>query len=146
MVNICAPALIYVAFSLTQIVIDTFKGLYNTAFFKVIVMIVITILLNTLCQGGMTVISWIIVFVPFMFMSLIVGILLYVFGLDAATGTLNFKCDNAKTSNTNSNLIYTIDGTSSSTSTSDSSSTSTSSSTTNSNTNPPSGTTDPQFQ
>ena len=93
MVNICAPALIYIAFSLTQIIIDTFKGYYNTAFFKVIVMIVITILLNTLCQGGMTIISWIIVFVPFMFMSLIVGILLYVFGLDAATGTLNFKCD-----------------------------------------------------
>ena len=95
MVNICAPALIYLAFSLTQIVIDTFKGLYNTAFFKVIVMIIITILLNTLCQGGMTIISWIIVFVPFMFMSLIVGILLYVFGLDPATGTLNFKCNNS---------------------------------------------------
>ena len=141
MVNICPPALIYVAFSLTQIIIDTFKGLYNTAFFKVIVMIVITILLNTLCQGGMTVISWIIVFVPFMFMSLIVGILLYVFGLDAATGTLNFKCDNAKTSNTNSNLIYTIDGTS----TSGTSSTNNNTSTSN-NSSPPSGTSDPQFQ
>ena len=112
MVNICAPAIIYLAFSLTQIIIDTFKGLYNTAFFKVIVMIIITILLNSLCQGGMTVISWIIVFIPFMFMSLIVGILLYVFGLDAATGTLNIKCDKGSTttsSNTNSNLIYTID-------------------------------------
>ena len=92
MTSICAPALIYLAFSLTQIIIDTFKGYYNTAFFKVIVMIIITILLNTLCQGGMTIISWIIVFVPFMFMSLIVGILLYVFGLDAATGKFN-KCD-----------------------------------------------------
>ena len=149
MVNICPPALIYVAFSLTQIIIDTFKGLYNTAFFKVIVMIVITILLNTLCQGGMTVISWIIVFVPFMFMSLIVGILLYVFGLDAATGTLNFKCNDGSNTNTNSNLIYTIDGTSgSSTSSTSGTSTSTSGSSTSSttNTNPPSGTSDPQFQ
>ena len=111
MVNICAPALIYLAFSLTQIVIDTFKGMYNTAFFKVIVMIIITILLNALCQSGMTIVSWIIVFVPFMFMSLIVGILLYVFGLDAATGTLNFKCDqNGTATETNepSNLIYSI--------------------------------------
>ena len=78
MINICPPALIYLAFSLTQIIIDTFKGLYNTAFFKVIVMIIITILLNTLCQGGMSIISWIIVFIPFMFMSVIVGILFYV--------------------------------------------------------------------
>ena len=116
MVNICAPALIYLAFSLTQIVIDTFKGMYNTAFFKVIVMIIITILLNALCQSGMTIVSWIIVFVPFMFMSLIVGILLYVFGLDAATGTLNFKCDQNGTTNEPSNLIYSIqDDTSTST-------------------------------
>jgi hypothetical protein len=111
MLNLCAPALIYVAFSLTQIIIDTFKGLYNTAFFKVIVMIIITILLNALCQSGMGVISWIIVFIPFIFMSIIVAILLFVFGLDPATGQLNFKCDNYDNStNTNikdGNLIYT---------------------------------------
>ena len=103
--SICPPALIYLAFSLTQITIDTFKGLYNTAFFKFIVMITITFLLNALCQGGMTVISWILVFIPFMFMTVIVAILLYVFGLDAATGTLNFQCSNPGT-NPNSNLIY----------------------------------------
>jgi hypothetical protein len=105
MFHLCAPALIYIAFSLTQIVIDTFKGLYNTAFFKFIVMIIITFLLNTLCQSGMTIVSWIIVFVPFIFMSVIVTILLYVFGLDAATGTLNFKCDQPNEKKTG-NLIY----------------------------------------
>jgi len=109
MLNLCAPALIYVAFSLTQIIIDTFKGLYNTAFFKIIVMIIITILLNSLCQAGMGIVSWIIVFIPFIFMSVIVAILLYVFGLDPATGKLNIKCDNCDaTNNTNKggNLIY----------------------------------------
>ena len=105
MVKLCAPALIYIAFSLTQVVIDTFKGLYNTAFFKFIVMIVITFLLNALCQSGMSVVSWIIVFIPFIFMSVIVTILLYVFGLDAATGTLNFKCNENNTKKTG-NLIY----------------------------------------
>jgi len=133
--SICPPALIYLAFSLTQIVIDTFKGLYNTAFFKFIVMVTITFLLNALCQGGMTVISWVLVFIPFIFMTVIVAILLYVFGLDAATGTLNFKCDSP---NPDSNLIY--------------SSTNTSTNTTpttpyaNTNTNSPSSTTDPQYQ
>ena len=109
MLNLCAPALIYVAFSLTQIIIDTFKGLYNTAFFKIIVMIIITILLNALCQGGMDIVSWIIVFIPFIFMSVIVAILLYVFGLDPATGKLNIKCDNCDTTgnvNKGGNLIY----------------------------------------
>ena len=107
MLNLCAPALIYVAFSLTQIIIDTFKGLYNTAFFKFIVMIIITILLNALCQSGMGIVSWIIVFIPFIFMSVIVAILLYVFGLDAATGKLNFTCDGDDDSTEKSgNLIY----------------------------------------
>ena len=106
MINLCAPALIYLAFSLTQIIIDTFKGLYNTAFFKFIVMIIITILLNALCVSGMGIISWIIVFIPFILMSVIVTILLYVFGLDPATGKLNINCDNASSSNKSGNLIY----------------------------------------
>jgi hypothetical protein len=107
MLNLCAPALIYVAFSLTQIIIDTFKGLYNTAFFKTIIMIIITILLNALCQSGMGIISWLIVFIPFIFMSVIVAILLYVFGLDPATGKLNIECDNCNNTNTNNgNLVF----------------------------------------
>jgi hypothetical protein len=108
MLDLCAPALIYVAFSLTQIIIDTFKGLYNTAFIKIIVMIIITILLNTLCETGMGIISWMIVFIPFIFMSIIVAILLYVFGLDPSTGKLKIKCDNCndKPTKKNGNLIF----------------------------------------
>ena len=131
--SICPPALIYLAFSLTQIVIDTFKGLYNTAFFKFIVMVTITFLLNALCQGGMSIISWILVFIPFIFMTVIVTILLYVFGLDAATGTLKFKCDSP---NPDSNLIYS----------SSSSNTSSSNTNTTSSTSTPSTTSDPQYQ
>lgn len=106
MLNLCAPALIYVAFSLTQIVIDTFKGMYNTAFLKVLVMIIITILLNALCQSGMGIISWVIVFIPFIFMTIIVTILLYVFGLDPSTGTLNIKCDSYDSTTKSGNLIF----------------------------------------
>jgi glucan phosphoethanolaminetransferase (alkaline phosphatase superfamily) len=88
MVNICAPALIYLAFSTTQVILDTFNGFYNTAFLKFIVMIIITIMLNILCESGMGVISWIIVFIPFIFMSVIVTILLYFFGLNPTTGEM----------------------------------------------------------
>ena len=94
MTNLCAPAIIYLIFSATQILIDTFKGLYNTAFMKVIVTIMVTLLLNILCQRGLSVVSWIFIFIPFILMSVIVSILLYVFGLDVATGSLNYKCDN----------------------------------------------------
>ena len=56
----------------------------------------ITILLNALCQLGMSIISWIIVFIPFIFMSLIVAILLYIFELDPATGKLNINTNNSQ--------------------------------------------------
>jgi hypothetical protein len=78
MINLCAPAIIYLIFSITQILIDTFKGLYNTAFMKVIVTIMVTILLNILCERGLSVVSWIIVFIPFILMTVIVSMLLYI--------------------------------------------------------------------
>jgi hypothetical protein len=162
--SICPPALIYLAFSLTQIIIDTFKGLYNTAFFKFIVMVTITFLLNALCQGGMSIISWIIVFIPFIFMTVIVTILLYVFGLDAATGTLNFQCSNPSNSSTctststnpSTNLIYSSTSNTNTNSNLIYSSTSNTNSNTNTNTSPSSTpisatfsttiSSDPQFQ
>ena len=101
MFDLCPPALIYVVFSITQIIIDTFKGLYNTAFFKFIVMCMVTLLLNALCQSGMGVISWIIVFIPFILMTVIVTMLLYIFGLDAASGSINYNCQNGSQGNAN---------------------------------------------
>lgn len=99
---ICAPTLIYLIFSMSQVFIDTFQGSYNTAFIKTIVMILFALLLNLLCDAGMSVISWIIVLIPFLFMSIIVAILLYSFGLDPQTG----EVDN---DSKQGNLIFSID-------------------------------------
>jgi uncharacterized protein YacL len=109
MFQLCAPALIYMIFSVTQIIIDIFKGLYNTALFKCVIMIMITLLLNALCQQGLSIISWFIVFVPFILMSVIVTILLYVFGLDVATGKLNANCQNTLASNLNTQTTTLLD-------------------------------------
>ena len=84
--DLCPPAIIYLIFSLTQIVIDTLKGLFNTAIVKVIVMVMVTFLLNILCKQGLGVVSWIIVFIPFILMTVIVTLVLYVFGLNTTTG------------------------------------------------------------
>ena len=84
--EICAPALIYLVFSITQIVIDTYKGMYNIAFIKLWVALIFTILLNFLCNKGLGIISWIIVFIPFILMTVIVTLLLLMFGLDPLTG------------------------------------------------------------
>ena len=101
--DICPPALIYLVFSLIQIIIDIFKGLYNTAFFKTVIMIMVTLLLNALCQGGLGVVSWIIVLIPFILMTVITSMLLYIFGLNESTGTYNYTCKDGTTNCNNNN-------------------------------------------
>ena len=49
----------------------------------------VTLLLNILCEQGLGFVSWIIVFIPFILMTVIVSMVLYVFGLDAAKGKFN---------------------------------------------------------
>jgi hypothetical protein len=78
---ICPPASLYLAFSIIQILIDMFRGEMNTAFLKFIVMIIFTIALNMLCASGLGIISWFIVFIPFILMTYITTILVFVFGI-----------------------------------------------------------------
>ena len=86
--KLCPPALIYFLFILTQIIIDMVEFQFHQAFVKIIIMIVITYLLNILCKGGMSGVSWAIVFIPFIFTSYLTLILIYVFGYNYNNGKL----------------------------------------------------------
>ena len=123
------PALIYLIFAACHVTIDVYKADYNNAFIKMVVGIIFTFLLNTLCNNDMSIVSWIIVFIPFMLMTTIAAVLLFVFGLNPATGK----------------AVYTTQTTTTSTATSSTPSTATSStptpSTTTSSTPTPSTTT-----
>jgi hypothetical protein len=100
--DLCSPALLYLGFSLIQIIIDIIKNMYNTALLKFVVMIIFTLLLNILCNSGLNVIAWILVFVPFIMMTVITSLLLYVFGLSPYNGKLEY-------SNVNINGITQVD-------------------------------------
>ncbi len=78
---LCAPALLFVAFSLTQIILDIFRTAYETALVKVVVMVVFTLVLNALCMQGLSVVSWMIVFIPFIMMTLITALILVMLGM-----------------------------------------------------------------
>tara|TARA_B100001094_G_C17404700_1_gene427324 strand:+ start:164 stop:451 length:288 start_codon:yes stop_codon:yes gene_type:complete len=69
--KLCAPSLIHVMFSLTQIIIDTLKKKYDKGLMKFMIMILFAVTLNILCERNLTTIAWIIVFLPFVFMSVI---------------------------------------------------------------------------
>ena len=84
--GLCVPALIYLIYGTTRVIMDTYKGLFNLAMMQIFITILFTYLLNVLCRGGLGIISWIIVAIPFLLMSVIAVVLLGAFGLDPVTG------------------------------------------------------------
>jgi len=98
--KLCLPALLYIGFTLTHIVIDLFEKLYNTALLKFILMIIFTVMLNLLCKSGLTVLSWIIVFLPFILLTVITVWLLIALGLSPESGYLKYNIKNDDDENT----------------------------------------------
>jgi hypothetical protein len=78
---------------------------YDNALQKTIIMILISILLNILCDRGYDTVAWFIVFIPFILMSIITGLLIYYFGLNTQTGDINYN-KYVKTDNLGNILIY----------------------------------------
>ena len=77
--SLCGPAIIYIGFSIIQIIIDIYKNTYGEAFIKFIIMIILSIVLNILCNMGLSIIAWFIVLVPLILMTLISSLLVQVF-------------------------------------------------------------------
>ena len=99
--KICMPALIYLVFSMTHVVIDTYRGLYNTAIIEFWLSAVFTVLLNLLCIHDMSIISWLIISIPFLLMTVIASLLLFSFRLNPATGQSIDTPTTTPTANTN---------------------------------------------
>ena len=57
-------------------------------------MLVITTLLNILCERGLSVVSWLIVFVPIIFMTIIIVILIYFLGFKPGQANKIFNVKN----------------------------------------------------
>jgi hypothetical protein len=75
---LCMPALLYAIFSLVQIIFDLFGEMYTVAFTKIFIAVIFTFFLNMLCAKGLSVISWILVIIPFIFTLLLFEILIFI--------------------------------------------------------------------
>lgn len=86
--NLCGPVVLYLGFSIIQIIIDIFREHFNVALLKFLVMIIFSVVLNILCQQNLGIIAWMIVFIPFIFMTVVTTLLLTSFGLDPRMGRM----------------------------------------------------------
>lgn len=92
--KLCMPALMYLIFMVMHISIDIYYALYNMVLIKIGIATIGTLLLNVLCENNMSVVSWLIVFIPFVMMTIIAVYILMMLGLNPATGKSNVKVSN----------------------------------------------------
>ena len=69
--QLCTPALLYLLFSLTYIFSDIYVHHYGSALLHFLMLCVITLALQMLCQRGLFAIAWLIVLAPFITMTLV---------------------------------------------------------------------------
>lgn len=86
--TLCLPCVIFIVFCAIQIIIDISQQYYNTAICKSVIMVLVSFLLNALCENGLGLVSWIFIFIPFIFMTVITATLLYMFSLHPKQGTV----------------------------------------------------------
>jgi len=89
--NLCMPALMYLVFMIMHIIYDVYYGLYNMVLIKLVLCTIGTLLLNVLCENNMSIIAWMVVFIPFVMMTVIAVYIMFVLGLNPATGKSNIK-------------------------------------------------------
>jgi len=82
MEKLCGPVIIYIGFCLVHILIDLFQRQSEQAIVKFFVMFVFSFVLQILCMRGLGIISWIIVFLPFIFFTYITTVIFFVFGFN----------------------------------------------------------------
>lgn len=105
---LCGPAIIYIGFSLIQILIDIYKEIYNAAFIKFITMLVMSLIINILCDMGLTVLAWFFVFIPIIMMTIVSTLLLQTFGTSPDTNYMSSKVKNVSNNyHIDDNILHT---------------------------------------
>jgi hypothetical protein len=97
--KLCIPALVYLVFQITHVIVALFDDKYNKALLQLILGVVMVLFLQLLCMRGMSLISWIIVFLPFIFYTYMTMIIYYVFGLDPKNVDLEVVEETGETKN-----------------------------------------------
>ena len=89
--KLCAPVILYIGFCLIHIIVDLVQHQYRQSLVKMFVMIILGIVLQVLCNRGLSIVSWLIVFVPFIMFTYITAIIMFVFGLKPTAESVSKK-------------------------------------------------------
>jgi ABC-type bacteriocin/lantibiotic exporter with double-glycine peptidase domain len=81
---LCPPALLYVVFFMISIVVELSEKKYKTAFTQTIICIIFTCILQLFCMADMSLLAWVLVFIPIIMYTYMVLIIFIVFSMSPA--------------------------------------------------------------
>lgn len=79
---LCPPALLYVVFFLIQIVIEISNEKYRQALTQSIICVIFTCILQIFCNANLTLVAWLLVFIPVIMYTYMVLLIFMVFRLN----------------------------------------------------------------
>lgn len=91
----CIPALIYLVYAIIYILIDVKNNLYDNIIIKSWISILIFAVLNVLCNNDLTILAWLMICIPFIYMVYIMAILFYTFNVNLSSGTVTYESSNS---------------------------------------------------
>jgi hypothetical protein len=84
---LCPPALLYVVFFLIQVVLEISHEKYKQAFTQLIICIIFTCILQIFCNANLTLMAWLLVFIPVILYTYMVLLIFMVFRLNPERAT-----------------------------------------------------------
>ena len=103
--NNCSPSLLYFVFTLIYTSIDLYNAKYTEAGVKLIIMIIMVVILNILCNRGLKILAYLVVFLPLIFMFHVSGLVLYIFNEKKNLLDSDRDSDLLNTTTTNTNPL-----------------------------------------
>ena len=79
---LCPPALLYVVFFMINVVIEISEKKYRTALTQAIICVIFTCILQIFCTANMSIIAWLLVFIPIILYTYMVIIIYLVFRMN----------------------------------------------------------------
>ena len=79
---LCPPALLYLVFFLIQIILEISRDKYKQALTQFIICIIFTCILQIFCNANLTLMAWLLVFIPVILYTYMVLLIFMVFRLN----------------------------------------------------------------
>ena len=98
----CPPAIVYLILILTRFFLNFTENI-QVALVELCIGVIVCFLLNILCSYELTIVAWVIILIPILYTTFIVGMVFYMFAKSVANGKIPQQIQNSKQKDASAN-------------------------------------------